>query len=128
MLFMDLSKFFDTINRYLFLAKLHAYDFFINALNLMRSYSKNRKQRVQINNNFIATKTFIDGVLQGSIDGTLLFMLINYADDNNLFSIKKYFNKVKEILAKELGIVTNWFYENFMVSYSNNVKTKHLLL
>ena len=55
-------------------------------------------------------------------------MLINYADDNNLFSIKKYFNKVKEILAKELGIVTNWFYENFMVSYSNNVKTKHLLL
>ena len=94
----------------------------------MCSYSKNRKQRVQINNNFIATKTFIDGVLQGSIDGTLLFMLINYADDNNLFSIKKYFNKVKEILAKELGIVTNWFYENFMVSYSNNVKTKHLLL
>ena len=128
MLFMDLSKFFDTINHYLFLAKLHAYDFFINALNLMCSYSKNRKQRVQINNNFIATKTFIDGVLQGSIDGTLLFMLSNYADDNDLFSIKKYFNKVKEILAKELGIVTNWFYENFMVSYSKNVKMKHLLL
>ena len=125
----DLSKAFDTINHDLLLAKLHAYGFSINALNLMCSYLKNRKQRVQINNNFSATKSVITGVPLGSIDGPLLFnlfindlvlfltetMLSNYADDNNLFSIGRDLNKVKDKLAKDFGIVTNWFYENFMV-------------
>ena len=72
-LFMDLSRAFDTINRDLLLAKLHAYGFLRNALNLMRSYLKNRKQRLQSNSNFSATKTVIAGVLQGSKDGPLLF-------------------------------------------------------
>ena len=40
-------------------------------------------------------------------------MLSNYADDNNLFSIGK--DKIKDALAKNFGIITNWFYENFMV-------------
>ena len=126
---MDLSNTFDTINHDLLLAKPHAYGFSKNALNLMCSYLKNRKQRVQINNNFIATKTVIVEVPQGSINRPLLFnlfindlvlfltetMLSNYADDNNLFSIGKDINKVKDTLAKDFGIVTNWFYENFMV-------------
>ena len=67
-LFMDLSKASDTINHDLLLAKLRAYAFSKNALNLMCSYLKNRKQRVQINNNFSAAKTVIAGVPQGSID------------------------------------------------------------
>ena len=47
---MDLSRAFDTINHDLLLAKLKAYGFSFNALDLMRSYVKNRKQSVQINN------------------------------------------------------------------------------
>ena len=39
----------------------------------------------------------------------------NYADHNNLLSIGKDINFT---LDKDLGIVTNWFYENFMVSNS----------
>ena len=126
---MDLSRAFDTINHDLLLAKLHAYGFSINVLNLMCSYLKYRKQRVQINNNFSATKIVIAGVSQGPIDGPILFnlfindsvlfltetMLSSYADDNNLFSIGKDINKVKDTLAKGFGIVTNWFHENFMV-------------
>ena len=148
---MDLSKAFHTINHDLLLAKLHAYGFSINALNLMCSYLKNRKQRVQINNNFSATKSVIAGIPQGSIDGPLLFnlfindlvlfltetMLSNYADDNSLFSIGRDLNKVNDTLAKDFGIVTNWFYENFMVLNSKKChfmcigkdgEMKHLLL
>ena len=55
-LFMDLSKAFDPINNDILLAKLRAYGFCNNALNLMCSYLKNRKQRAQINNNFSSEK------------------------------------------------------------------------
>ena len=68
---MDLSKAFDTINHDLLLAKPLAYCFSRNALNLMCSYLKNRKQRVQLNNNFSATITVLVGVPQGSIDRSL---------------------------------------------------------
>ena len=72
-LFMDLSKAFDTINHDLLTAKLKAYGFSKEALKLMKSYLKNRKQKVQINNKFSSERDVIAGVPQGSIDGPLLF-------------------------------------------------------
>ena len=39
-------------------------------------------------------------------------MLSNLADNNNLFSIGKNIGKVKDTLAKDFGIVTNWLYVN----------------
>ena len=72
---MDLSKAFDTINHDLLIAKLKTYRFSEEALRLMKSYLKNRKQKVQINNKFSSERDVIGGVPQGSIDGTLLFNL-----------------------------------------------------
>ena len=66
-LFMDISTAFDTIIHDLLLAKLRAYRFSNNALNLMCSYLKNRKLRTQINKNFSSEKNIIAGVPQGSI-------------------------------------------------------------
>ena len=44
-LLMDLSNAFDTINHNIMLAKLKAYVFSANTLNLMHSYLKNRKKK-----------------------------------------------------------------------------------
>ena len=73
---MDLSRVFDTINHDLLLEKLKAYGFLLNAVKLMRSYLKNRKQQVQINNKFSSKNIVIAGVPQCSVDGRLLFNLL----------------------------------------------------
>ena len=94
----------------------------------MCTYLKDRRQAVQINNNFSSYKKVQAGVPQGCIDGPLLFNLFindlvlflsetflsNYADDNNLYSIGKELNIIKEKLQKDFKVVTGWLYENYM--------------
>ena len=111
---MDLSKAFDCIPHDLLIAKLHAYGLDEDALVLVYSYLKRRKQCVRINNTYSSFQEVISGVPQGSVLGPILFnfyindlflfikqaTLHNYADDNTLayFSKKharscKYFGK-----------------------------------
>ena len=128
-LFMDFSKAFDTTDHDLLLEKLKAYGFSINALDLMCSYLKNRKQSVQINNNFSSAKNVYASIFQGSIDGPLLFNLFindsvlcltdtflsNYADNNNLYNIGKDRDTLKNLLRKDFRALTEWFIDNCMV-------------
>ena len=76
-MYMDLSKAFDTINHDLLLAKLRAYGFSTSALNLLYSYLKYRKQKVVINNKTSSSDVVIASVPQGSVDGPLLFNFFN---------------------------------------------------
>ena len=48
----DLSKTFDCKTHYLFIAKLHALNFDMIALNLIFDYLTRRKERVKINSSF----------------------------------------------------------------------------
>ena len=121
-LFMDLSKAFDTINHDLLLVKLKSYGFSINVLDLICSYLKKEKQPVQINNSFSSAKMVLSGLPQGSINGPLLFdlfindsvlflsetVLSNYADSSNLYSIGKDLDVIKSMIRKDFMAVTEW--------------------
>ena len=104
------------------LAKLKAYGFQTNPLNLTHSYLQSRKQKVLINNKFNLERNIIAGVPQGSIDGPLLSnlfindpvfffnqysVLSSYADDNNLFVIGKNKGGIKSLLLLDFEIVNN---------------------
>ena len=69
----DLSKAFDCMTHDLLIAKLHAPNFDMNALNLIFDYLAKRKQRVKINSSFSSYLDIFQGVLQGSILGPLVF-------------------------------------------------------
>ena len=82
---MDISKAFDTISHDLLIAKLHAYGFDNDALNLIKSYLSNRWQKTKINLSFSSWSEFIAGVSQGSVLGPLFFNILM----NDLFSLFK---------------------------------------
>ena len=99
-IFMDLSKAFDTLNHNLLNAKVWAYGWERDSLSLMKSYLKDRQQRVCVNNNFSSWEKVIAGVPQGLILVPLLFNIFiddlfvfassfnlsNYADDSTLYA------------------------------------------
>ena len=62
---MYLSKAFDTINHDLLVAKLHAYGFDKNSINIIKSYINYRWQSTKINTSMSSWSELIHGVPQG---------------------------------------------------------------
>ena len=69
----DLSKAFDCILHDLLIAKLAAYGFDYNSLQMLQSYLSDRKQRTKINDAYSNCCEILFGVPQGSILRPLLF-------------------------------------------------------
>ena len=73
--FLDHKKAFDTVNHRILISKLRKYGIRSHILQWFESYLKNRKQFVWIKNFKSQIKSITCGVSQGSILGSLLFIL-----------------------------------------------------
>ena len=138
--FLDLSKAFDFVNHDLLLKKLAVYHFSQHSIERFKSYLRNRKQLVQIDNVRSSFEVIKTGLPQGSQLGPLMFLLfINdlplylhhsstdmYANDSTLYTSDISVSNLETILRKDLNRVLEWCYINKM--NLNAQKTKCMLV
>jgi hypothetical protein len=115
-IYIDFRKAFDVIDHDLLLQKMKLYNFSNEALNLVESYLLDRCIITKINNATSNTKTVPNGVPQGSVIGSLLFLIfindlpsylqnidaILFADDTTIYFSAKTQNEL--ITKVEIGM------------------------
>ena len=127
-IYLDLSKAFDTINHPILINKLNFYGINGKALDVFKSYLRNRAQFVEFDNFKSDTLDISTGVPQGSVLGPLLFLIyvndisiasnifdfISYADDTTLSSQIHCFGDAKDNdnisnnISSELNKISEW--------------------
>ena len=127
---MDLSKAFDTIKHELLIAKLHAYGFSRDALELIHSYLNDRWHRTKINNSYSSWRKIDCGMPQGSVNGPkwfniyvndLFYLFVNtevcnIADDTTPFACDMDPKALIRNLESDVASALMWFDANYMKS------------
>jgi Reverse transcriptase (RNA-dependent DNA polymerase) len=140
LLFIDLSKAFDSINPELLLKKLEALGIRGTALKLIRSFLTDRKQFTYNGNIKSDIMSILFGVPQGGISSPILFncflndivnlplkgKIILYADDICLSYTNTSLNTLSNDMQHDLNLLTNWF--NYNQLTINAKKTKFMVL
>ena len=135
-LLIDLSKAFDCLPHDLLIAKLVAYGFEKQIINLLFSYLTKRKQGVKIKDSTGDFLEILSGVPQGSILGPILFnifindMLLftkstnpnNFADDNTLSASENSVNDLVKTLEKGGEEAISWLTQNKMIANPDKFK------
>ena len=141
MVMVDFRKAFDLVDHTLLLKKLRHYKISNETLLWFSSYLLNRKQKVVINNIESTTENIVCGVPQGSILGSLLFlMFINdlplytdnantdlYADDTTIFQISNSQHFIEQNLQLALRKLSVWCILNGMLlnTKKNQINVNH---
>ena len=121
------------------IAKLDAYGFTYEFLNLINGYLTDRKHGTKINSSYNSFLDLLTGVTQGSILGPLLFNIYvsdlflfldddnvaSYADDTTPNAMKDSSLQVLNEINDKAGCVLNWFLANY---FKANPKKSHFLL
>ena len=121
--FLDLSKAFDMIDHSLLKGKLTALGVRGGALAWFDNYLSGRTQSVSVNRTYSDTSDILLGVPQGSVLGTLLFVvfikdlpsvahrckIVLYADDTALFFAGRNIQTIQSALQEDLNAVGEWF-------------------
>ena len=146
--FIDLSKAFDTLDHEIMLSKLESYGITNTALSWFRNYLTNRTQYVAYDDEVSSCQYIHTGVPQGSVLGPLLFLIymndiskvseifcsILFADDTSLASPICAFsmgthnptNKtISDNINRELSKITEWLAANKLAL--NVKKTKFMM-
>lgn len=136
--FLDLAKAFDTVDRSILISKMEHIGVTGNALNWMKSYFDSRQQFVNINGVNSDQLPVDYGVIQGSTLGPLLFLIyINnisririsgklylFADDSAILFEGKNWREVFDKTANDLAVLKTWFDQNVLTL--NVTKTKYM--
>ncbi len=139
MLFLDLSKAFDTVAHDVLLLKLRHLGLKLSVVNWFASYLEDRSQCCRVDGHLSSPQRVSSGVPQGSILSPLLFICyINdlpsslrksaaflYADDTALLVKGKSVNDINIDLNAEMCAVEKWFGANKLAV--NSLKTKSML-
>ena len=139
LLFIDISKAFDSLNHKVLLSKPEHLGLSERSLRWFRSHLADRQQSVLINGELSEPHTITLGVPQGSILGPLLFnvyinslpdavkktRMILYADDAVLFCDASTRQELQVALEREFTKISNWYTDNRLTI---NVKKTKLML
>ena len=141
-LYMDVSKAFDTVNHSCLFHKLPYYGITDNELLWVSDYLFNRSQLVHFEGTSSRMESITHGVPQGSILGPLLFIILlnymhyrlkkcsilKYADDTVLYYSDKNERHIVSIIDKEAEIVRKkWINENCLILNMKKGKTEFVM-
>ena len=129
-IFLDLRKTFDVVNHELLEAKLQMYGCSSSALLWFKSYLSDRRQCVNIARTLSDTEVLKSGVPQGSIYGTVLFLLsINdlsvtwknrnglFADNSTFYASASNLTDVQVQLQRDLSNTETWTKDHGMAAH-----------
>ena len=123
LLLFDLSAAFDTVCHSTLAAKLEIYGFDQNAMSWIKSYLKDRSQRVTVSGELSSSRVINRGTPQGSRISPILFLILmsdlnlhvkkgsltNFADDTQLTSVEDTEEKARENTKEEADNIIAFF-------------------